>query len=440
MKIALPVALAALALSPSADADEPEVDDPMLAQIAPAGDLIRTWDEALDRIRRSPDLLGSEAGIERAAGQRRIALAAVLPTLVAVGSYQHAFNTASVPAGTATVQIPPPNLWTVSGVASWTLDVRAIHAVGTADREIDVSRLSVAERKRELAGAAVDGMLVTLTAERIAELDRTALRASLERLALTKTRLAFAHGIELDVDRAQQDVEAARGQLVLGDEAVRQAREALGELVGSATPIAAATNLDIEGFEQAIATTCRPTADVEHRADVAEARDRLEIAERGITDAKLRFAPTLTVGTQASDANAAAIGPTATWNASAAITVPLYDGGLRYGALRQARAELTQAREALVQTRVAAIVDAARADRSVGVAIQSRDVARRERDLAAQVDARVRQGYSAGLGTSLDLVASAQALRQADIGLATAEFQVARARAGAVLAHAECVF
>jgi len=257
---------------------------------------------------------------------------------------------------------------------------------------------------------------------------------------LTKTRLAYAHGIELDVDRAQQDVEAARGQLVQADEAVRQAREALGVLVGSATPIGAATNLDIEGFEQAIATTCRPTTDVEHRADVVEARGRVEIAKRGITDAQLRFAPTLSVSSQASDANVSTLGPTATWSLGATISIPLYDGGVRDGSLRKARAELDQARQALTQTRVAAIVDAGRADRAVGVAIQSRDVAKRERDLAAQVDARVRQGYAAGLGTSLDLVASAQALRQADIGLATAEFQVARARASAVLAHAECVF
>jgi outer membrane protein TolC len=324
-------------------------------------------------------------------------------------------------------------------VATWTLDARAIHQVGTADAEIDLSRLSLAERKRELVEAAVDGMLATLTTERIAELDRSSLRAALDRHKLTETRLAYAHGTELDVDRAQQDVESARGQLVQADEAARQTREALGVLVGSVAPIAVAGDLNIENLEHAIATTCRPTADVEHRADVAGARQRVELAERAITDAKLRLLPTLGVSSQTTDASVATNGPAANWIVSATITVPLYDGGVRHGALRKGRAELAQAQAALAQTRVAAIVDAARADRAIGVAVRTRDVAKRERDLAVQVDARVRQGYASGLGTSLDLVTSAQALRQADIGLATAEFQVARARAGAVLAHAECV-
>jgi outer membrane protein TolC len=67
-------------------------------------------------------------------------------------------------------------------------------------------------------------------------------------------------------------------------------------------------------------------------------------------------------------------------------------------------------------------------------------VAQAERDLAERVDRRVRDGYSRGLGTSLDLVVSGQALRQADINLALLQFQVAQARADAVLTNAECVY
>jgi outer membrane protein, multidrug efflux system len=426
MKTALSIVSAVLAFSSSAHADD---DDPMLAPIPPAADVIPSWNDAIVRIQHAPDLLSSAADVDRVTAQRRIALAAVLPQLSAVGEYQHAFRDQGIPA----------NTWSIAGVATWTLDARAIHAVGTADAQIDLSRLSLAEQKRELVSATITGMLATLTAERISELDRSSLRAALDRHKLTQGRLAFAHGIELDVDRAQQDVESARSQLVQADETMRQTREALGLLVGSSTPIAAASGLDIEGFEKAIATTCRPTADIEHRADVATARQRVDIAERAITDAELRFVPTLGVTSQTTDANVVSFGPTANWIVSATITVPLYDGGARYGAMRQARVERDQAQLALTQTRAAAIVDAARADRAIGVSVETRDVSKRERDLAAQVDSRVRQGYAAGLGTSLDLVTSAQALRQAEIELATAEFQVARARAGAVLAHAECV-
>ena len=50
------------------------------------------------------------------------------------------------------------------------------------------------------------------------------------------------------------------------------------------------------------------------------------------------------------------------------------------------------------------------------------------------------EGYAQGLGTSLDLVTSAEALRQAEINLALLDFQVAQARANAVLTNAECVY
>jgi outer membrane protein TolC len=122
------------------------------------------------------------------------------------------------------------------------------------------------------------------------------------------------------------------------------------------------------------------------------------------------------------------------------LNVPFYDGGARYGAMRDARAALEQARQALVSTRLAAVVESERARRSVAVLQASRDVSRRKRDLAKSIDGRTRDGYAHGLGTSLDLVISAEALRQADIDLALLEFQVGSARAHAVLADAECVY
>jgi outer membrane protein TolC len=134
------------------------------------------------------------------------------------------------------------------------------------------------------------------------------------------------------------------------------------------------------------------------------------------------------------------LGPLTTFSLQGVLSVPLYDGGLRYAALRDTRAAAEQVRQALVQTRVNAIVSAARAERAVAVLQASRDVAVQQRDLARSIDARTREGYARGFGTSLDLVLSAQALRQAETNLVLLEFQVGQARAGAVLANAECVF
>jgi multidrug efflux system outer membrane protein len=420
------VAIALLAMSSPASGD----DDPLLAPVAAAHDQIRTWDDALARIRRAPDLLAAAADVDRATGERRIALAAVLPTL----SVEHDLARAG------THPLPPTNVWSTIGLATWSIDARSIYAVGTATRAIDLAQLSLAEGRRELAAETIDTMLATLTTERIAERGRTSLRSAGERLELTRTRLTNGRGTELDVDRASQDLEAARRDVVQDDENVRRAREALGQILGSSKPLGASSDLDLEQLERAVASTCRPSAELEQRADVAQARSRLDLARREVTDAELRFSPAVGVSTELTELADVSAGPSSYWVVEATISLPLYDGGARYGALHAARAEVTRAAAALEQARIAALVDATRADRAIDVAVTTRDIAKRERELAARVDGRVREGYAAGLGTSLDLVTSAQALRQADIELATAEFQVARAQAAAVLAHAECVF
>jgi outer membrane protein, multidrug efflux system len=134
------------------------------------------------------------------------------------------------------------------------------------------------------------------------------------------------------------------------------------------------------------------------------------------------------------------LGPNLTWSLQGVLNVPLYDGGARYGAMRDARAAVEQARQALVSARLGAIVGSAQALRAVGVLQSSREVAQQQRDLAERIDQRTRDGYAQGLGTSLDLVTSAQALRQAQTNLALLDFQVGQARASAVLTNAECVY
>ena len=415
--------------------------DPMLAPPAAAPAEVHSWDEAIAMLRHAPDFLTSVDAVQRAVAQRRIALAAVLPTLVGQGIYAHNFNTESIPFGTAILVEPPATVWDATITASWNvLNPRAIYGVGTADLAIDVANLSLADRRRVLAGSVVAAMLDTLAAARVSELDRVGLRAALERLVLTQTRLQFSRGTELDVDRAQQDVAAARALLISGDESLRRAREALGEALGSPTAIATTASLDLDGFEHAVATTCKLGNDIEQRADVAAARANVAIADRHVTDADLLFAPTLGVATQGGYASAVTLGPLATWTIGATLTIPFYDGGERYGAMRDARAAADQARQALAALRIEALVESARAARAVSVSTAERDVAKQQRDLAERVDTRTREGYARGLGTSLDLVTSGQALRQAELNLALLDFQVAQSRAAAVLVDAECVF
>jgi outer membrane protein TolC len=166
----------------------------------------------------------------------------------------------------------------------------------------------------------------------------------------------------------------------------------------------------------------------------------VEVAERTIDDVWLQFAPTLALGSQVAWTNEPVYGPNTTWALQGLVTVPIWDGGARYGLLRDARAASDQARQSLTALRLNELVNVEQSMRAVAVTRASRDVAQEQRDLAARVDVRTRQGYLHGLGTSLDLVISAQALRQAEINLVLLQFQSAQARVLAVLSNAECVF
>ena len=429
----------------------PVIDDPMLDSPGPAAQQIGSWDEALAMIRaRSPDYITSYQSVVRARAQKEVALAALLPTLSAQGTYAHELEsplrtTLAGYSGATVVPFPvvtpPADAFTVGGSAVWPIvNPRGVYGLGTADHLIDISKLSFQDRRRVIAIAAVSAMLQTIVTARVAELNRTGLRSALERQALTQARLQYGQGAEVDVDRAQQDVAAARSTLIAGDESLRQAREALGVALGSPTPIAVPPDLAIESFEAAVVRTCRLNEDIERRPDVAAARARVEVAKRAVHDAELLFAPSVVITSQFAYSTEPVLAPNSTWSVGGILNVPIYDGGARYGALRDSRAAVEQAQQALVATRMDAIVASARAHRAVGVFESARTVAKEERDLAARVDLRTREGYARGLGTSLDLVVSAQALRQAEINLAQVASQVDEARANAVLINAECVY
>jgi multidrug efflux system outer membrane protein len=420
----------------------PAVSDAMLTPPPPAAREVKSWNEALALIRaHSPEYIASFESIRRAEGQSRIALAAVLPVLNAQATYVHQFLTESIPFNGITLVTPPPNTFAVNASLVWNvLSPRGIYGVGTAHRNEEAVKLSFEDKRRTIALSVVNSMLASLANARVAELNRVGLRAALERLTLTRTRLQFEQGAPVDVDRASQDVAAARAELIRGDEALRQSREALGVALGSREPVSAPGDLSLGDFESAVARTCHLNAELERRPDVAAARMRYEIAERGVKDAELMFAPSIAVSSQLQHTSVATLAPLTTWNVGAVLNVPLYDGGVRYGALKDTRAQREQALQALTATRLAAIVSAAQAARSVAVAQASRDVAMEQRDLAARIDQRTRAAYAQGAGTSLDLVLSAQALRNAEINLVLLEVQVSEARANAVLSNAECVY
>ncbi|MEO6576161.1 MAG: TolC family protein, partial [Polyangiaceae bacterium] len=377
----------------------------------------------------------------KAEAQSRIALAGTLPSLNGNASVTHQIltNTVTTPFGTQTT--PLPNV----GNASLSLVVplfapRVWHQMGTTKRVIEAAELSVDDIKRNIALYVANSLIGVVTAERIAELNRSGFQNALERheLTLRKKNLGAATG--LDVIRAQQDVESARAVLVTGDESLRQAREALGLALGLPSQVGVSHNISIDGLEKSALTACHPST-LEERADLLLAKKQLEISQRNVVDVKYQFSPTInaTSGLSATTADTGA-SPNPTWNIAAVLSVPIWEGGTRYGLLRSSRADQGEAEQRLEALRRNASVQLAQAQRGVQVATDSRKVAVDARALAAETDRLVRVGYIEGQGTSLELVVAAASLRQAEITLALREFDLVKARVLALLSLSNCPF
>jgi outer membrane protein TolC len=366
-------------------------------------------------------------------------LAAVVPTLAAGTSFLHQLITDTETLGDHPITIPAQNVVGANVTAALPVgNPRSWYARTTARKAIDVAQSELAERRRALAQRIVLAMVATVVAERVALVQRAGLRAALERLALVQAKERLGGGTALDIDRAQQDAATTRLAVLSADEALRQAREALGLLLGDA--VGYAPPADLTSIEHAVADTCRLNESIEQRPDVVAAAQRVAQARRAIVDAKLRLAPALSLDSTLLWNNVVLYGPNTTWAVRTVLSVPLWDGGLSRALARDAAAAAEQAQQALANARRAALVNVAQAQRAVVVSSASRDVASDQRELALRIDQRTRAGYAKGVGTSLDLVTSAQALRQSELNLVMFEYQAVQAHVLALLANAQCSY
>jgi outer membrane protein TolC len=415
----------------------------MLEPVAAPTHIVSSWQEALGMLQsRSTDLRIALDEIERAEGQWRQSLAASLPTLVGTGTLNtNARFQSCFPTGCVDSSDPNAHLFTYGARVALTQPLfapRAWHAAGTASIARDAREQSAEDVKRVLALTLANAVVGVVTAERLSEINRIGLRAALERLTLARRRVALGAGNALDTVRADQDVSVARAAIVSGDESLRRARETLGLALGSTEGWGVPPDIDLNGVEKSARSTCEVAPRVEDRADILAAQTNVEVAKRNVKDVWLQFSPTVNLfGTFDTSTNLFG-GRNEGWTIAGVLTVPFFDGGVRYGALRDTRAQADQSEQRLEAARRTATVQVIQARRSVDVAGESRQVSERARDLARETERLARVSFQAGTGTSLDLVESGRRLREAESQLALQEFNLVQSRIAALLALSRC--
>jgi outer membrane protein, multidrug efflux system len=435
----------------------PPVDDPMLAPVPPAQRVVATWAEALDLLRaRNTTLKAAIDQVANAHGQTIVAVAQYLPALggcaggssappgCANASFSHQLVTrrvAETAVGTVqTAVVPIPNTLTAGLTLSQdVLNVQEYDQIGINVIAEEQNRQTVYDTRRTLDLALASQLVAVVTAERSAEINRTGLRVALEQLELAKRKTALGAGTSLDIVRAQQNAANARASLVSGDETLRQAREALGLTLGIPEEIGVGREMNISGLADETLRSCRAIDSIDERPDIVSARRALDVARRNLRNTWYSFIPVVTAQSAVTGSTAVNVGyPNPTWSIGAALSIPIFDGGTRFGTIKSQEALEDVAVQQLEGLRRQAIIQVEQAKRGIEVADVSYKVAFEQRNLAAQNDEMTQTMYVRGVGTSVDLVTVSEAHRLAEQSLVVAEFNMVKARLAAILALSTC--
>jgi len=444
-----PAQVAAPAPAPTAPATlaeppMPDVSDPLLETPPPPTHVLQSWQQALQLVRdQSVSMRLARVNVQRAEAQVRSALAPALPQLLGTaGVTKYLIKGEVAAANGGTASIPDPSTYWNAQLALTVPIFRpfAWSNYGSAKDAVEASKLSAKETERQVVAGFASVIVTVVTAERLAEVSRTSLRASLSTLDLTKRRAALGASNTLDVLRVEGEASLARAQVVTATEALMRAREALGTALGSSESWGVMPDIQLDSLVTDAQKICRPEQDISTRTDVRAANANLGVNERRLKAIDYSYLPTLdgvsALGVQ--DPNFAVNNRHVNWTIGALLTWNIYDGGLRGGQRMSAAAEVAGSQAELAETRRSASLELTQALRNVHVAEADYAVSAKTREINAETVRLSKISFLNGSGTSFDLVLTERQLRVSEADLAVSEFSVLQAKIAALLALSTC--
>jgi outer membrane protein len=428
--LALPVALAA---APAALAEPPPSLPPLEgprppAEEVPAGDAAGaprvTFDDAIARaLARNPSVGEAVEEVRRFHALMEQVRANSLPTLNGYATYtrlDHDRVTGVV------VALPAGGLNMNVTLNAPLLYPRAWLTWSEASDEVDVARANEKDVRRTVAVGAGRAYLAILTQRRLLETARTARDNAKAHYEFTRAQRVGGVGNRLDEVRAAQEFTSEEVNVQNQAVALVRAREALGVFLATSGPVDAAS----EDTPTQMPTRSEALNEAEKLRPDVLARDRAtRAAERTVDHAWGDYMPYLNLIAFPfyQDPPLPTV-PRTGWEAELVLTVPLYDGGLRYGQQNQRKAFANEARltaeatlrQARSDVRVA-FEQIQRADIALDQAAQSAVFAKRALDLA-------NIAYAAGATTNLEVIDAERQARDAESQYAIAEDAARQAR------------
>lgn len=378
------------------------------------------FDEAVQRaLEAHPALRVAEADARRARAQLEAARAPSLPSLSVnvVGTQlddDRRLNDRVIFGATqlgANVNLQAP----LVAPARWAGWRRAAAAA-------EAAVLGAADARRVVAVTAGRAWLSVLAQQRVVAASERAEAVAQAHLASARDRRAAGLGSELDEIRAAQELAVSRQQLAAARGTLARLREQLGVAVGADEP------LDAADVEPPLGETGAAPG-IDARLDVKAARGRREAAQVGASWEWADYMPLLSAVLQPAYQNPPTLTvPLWSFQAQLVLSIPLYDGGLRYAQQRERRAAAEQAEALLEQAERQASSEV----RAALAQVKEADLAlRAARDAAAQASRTLtlaQDAFRAGAATNIEVVDAERRARDADTAVALAEDAARQAR------------
>jgi outer membrane protein TolC len=372
----------------------------------------------------SPDLKVLAERVVQARNDVSRAWTQLKPTLTGTGSYTHnstgppVFIAVPTPDGGTFINTVEGTPNTVAGALSLQVPVfngRVFPAIATAWQRVDVARLDETQQRQELLLAVAS---TYYSGVQLMELAKVAFRTA------QNTR---DHAIEaqarFEAGQIQRSASVrARVDALRADEEVRRA---VYSYLSTKSQLAQLTGRRDTAFE--LEEPREPPPEIQgdlrelmeralrERPEMAAARANVEIAARLKTDAWAQFLPTLAfIATGRYNSQADFEGNHLSWALTLALTLPLYDGGLRYVALKDADSRTREAR-AQERSRSARIEDELRRARlDLESARALRAQAEQTLLYARENERLVRAQFEAGTATQVEVSDAESALFQSE--------------------------
>jgi multidrug efflux system outer membrane protein len=326
-------------------------------------------DENLQKIiamalQNNRDLRLAALNVERARAIYGIQRAELFPAVNAVGSASKQRSSADLtqPGQPRSTERYEVNL----GVAAWEIDF--FGRIRSLKDEALEAYLATEQARRSaqlLLVSAVAQAYLTLAADREnLQLAETTLQTQQGAYDLVKRRVDLGLVPELDLHRAQTQVDTARGDIARYTQQVAQDENALNLLVGTPLPTALLpTNLKGVTSPQEISAGVSSEV-LLRRPDVLQAENLLKAANADIGAARAAFFPrislTAAIGTASSDLSGLFKGGSGAWSYAPQIVMPMFDARLRpaHRAVKVQREIAVTQYEKAIQTAFREVADA----------------------------------------------------------------------------------